>query len=397
MAKLFQVRRSVRPVYWLVIVLLSVGQSAWAQSALETGGGDLAGNEVPEKDSRPDWLLAQNLNTSGEGLFSEDYQLTQWSVQYGHDYAETEWDFALTYETYDLRVKSSDFFFPQDHPVTVHKDRILGQFNIMRPLQSKLTLQGQVSVYDGYQNYRSLWAHEYYRQVNLTYQEFGYDPYPEASPWGYQMNSQLRWEYLPANGYLEAGFGFFTDQIVPSSDYGEMLLLGPDSIDSMTYRLATENLLNPRMRSLVEVQLTDTSVREKRYSVQGSLNTAVYESVVLRLQAGWVTEQPEFEAYFVGGNLEYELNPTWTIGAFGRFYTDTGEIQDTLTINPPGLKSWQLGLSLRWVGENSSVKVGAGPYFTRYDEIFDFGFDPYGDLYRSRDWISFQVAWSTSF
>ena len=397
MVKVLQACRSIRPGYWLVAVLLSIGPGAWAQSALEKADADFAENEIPEVDSGLDWSFPQNLNTSGEGLFSKDFHLTQWSVQYGHDYAKTEWDFALTYETYDLRVKSSDFFFPQDYPVTVNKDRILGQFNITRPLHERLTLQGQVGIYDGYQNYRSLWAHEYYRQVNLTYQEFGYDAYPEASPWGYQINSQLRWEYQPGNGYLEAGFGFFTDQIVPSSDYGEVLILGPDSIDSLTYRLATENLLNPRMRSRLELQLTDTSVREKRYSVQGSLNTALYESIVLRLQAGWVTEQPEFEAYFGGGNLDYELDEIWTIGVFGRYYSDTGEIQDTLTINPPGLDSWQVGLSLRWVGEQSSFKVGVGPYFTRYDAIFDFGFDPYGDLYRSRDWISFQVAWSTTF
>ncbi len=338
------------------------------------------------------WDFEQSFHSSGEGLFTGDFQITQWNAQYGHVYKELSWDLGLTYSTYDVDLRSPDPFFSS---TSSYDDRVGVQANVTQSLSERLTWQGIGGYYEGFQNFRSLWLHEYYKQIGSV-PFFG--GYPDISPRGYQLGAQFRWEYLPATGYLEMNFGYYKDWIAPSAEFERITVLGRSVIDSFQYRLASENILGPRVRSLLELNLTHTAARERRYGVQHSLNIALAERWVFRTQAGWVTENPGFEAFFAGGTLEHELTSSWLVSVFGRFYHDTGEIQNSLPASnaPPGLDSYQIGLGVRWLGESSSIKVTGGPYFTRYEKA-DIEAPFFEDLYRSRDWASIQVAYSLSF
>ena len=341
------------------------------------------------------------MNISAEGLFTSDFQVTQYTLQYGHDYEATQWDFGLTYDKYRIDVRSPDVFFKQE--ISSDTERKMAQLNLTHSLNDRVVWQGQTSYYDGFQNFRMLWLHTYYKEKGNA---AGFESYPKISPHGYQLGTQLRWEYLPASGYLEAGFSYYKDWIAPSATWGQELELGRDVIDSFAYRLASENVLSPRLRSLLEIQMTDTMAREKRWGVQGSLNAALCESLVLRVQGGWVTENPasevetseEFEAFFAAATLEHNWTDAWLVSVFGRYYCDTGEFQNSLPASnaPPELESCQVGLGTRWVGEKASVKITAGPYFTRY-EAADSDAPFFEDLYKSRDWAAVQFAFSMQF
>ena len=364
---------------------------------------------LEELDLAREWDFEQNLNISAEGLFTSDFQVTQYTLQYGHDYEATQWDFGLTYDKYRIDVRSPDFHFnaplslPYAKEVSTDAERLLAQLNLTHSLNNRVVWQGQTSYYDGFQNFRTLWLRDYYQQKGNA---AGFESYPKVSPHGYQLGTQLRWEYLPASGYLEANFSYYKDWIAPSAEWNPELDLGLSVIDSFAYRLASENVLSPRLRSLLEIQMTDTMAREKRWGVQGSLNVALGESLVLRAQGGWVTENPaseaemseEFEAFFVGATLEYNWTDTWLVSAFGRYYHDEGEFQNSLPASnaSPGLESYQVGLGTRWVGEKASVKIIAGPYFTRY-EAADSDAPFFEDLYKSRDWAAVQFAFSMQF
>lgn len=388
----------------------SEGNVANALQESQTPTALLEENALKEVDLAREWDFEQNLNISAEGLFTSDFQVTQYTLQYGHDYESTQWDLGLTYDKYRIDVRSPDTLFQWEIEQRLGKgiteissdaERKMAQLNLTHSLHNRLTWQGQTGYYDGFQNFRMLWLRDYYREV------YSIDGYPDISPRGYQLGTQLRWEYLPASGYLEANFSYYQDWIAPSAELvGPDLELGRSVIDSFAYRLASENVLSPRLRSLLEIQMTDTMAREKRWGVQGSLNAALGESLVLRAQGGWVTENPaseverakEFEAFFAAATLEYNWTNTWLVSAFGRYYCDTGEFQNSLPASnaPPGLKSYQVGLGTRWVGEKASVKITAGPYFTRY-KAADSDAPFFEDLYKSRDWAAVQFALSMQF
>ena len=347
---------------------------------------------VPELDSKRNLLTVRTFETAGEALLTDDYQLTQWNMRYGHTYGRTEWDAGLMIQTFDLDMRSPDPFFTS---MNVRNERILGQLRASRQITDDLTLRLQGGYYEGFQSYRALWLHEYYKQIgNLPI----FAGYPEIDPRGYQLSTQARWEYLPASGYLETGLGFYRDHIAPSAEFERTTVLGRDRIGSVIYRVATENVLTKRLRSLVEFQLTDTTDRQLRWSLQGSLNAALSETWVVRWQTGAATENPGFNSWFSGMTLEHDLNDSWLLSLFGRFYEDTGEIQNSLPSSnaPPGLKSYQLGLGLRWIGEKSSVRVSAGPYWTRFEEA-NIAAPFFEDIYQSRNWGLFQAAFDVKF
>ncbi len=353
-------------------------------------------------EGEADWLesgvqeYGQTLDVDGEGLLDSDFQVTRWSARYGHQYDAAQWDVSLGYETYNVDLRSPDPFFV---PFSARADRALGQARFAGDLGERWTWQGLFGAYQGMQNYRSLWLRGYYRQLGAFFEEFGNQPYPDIDPSGRQAGALLRYEYLPGSAYVEGGLSHSRDLIVPSAEFDLETLIGPGALESFAWHLSTENILTPRLRSLVEFRITDTSVRELRYSLQGSLNAALAEKWVLRSQAGWVTERPHFDAWFLGGSLERDLGESWQTGFSLRYYQDTGEIQDSLPANnaPPGLESWQMGVFLRWTSGSGGLKLGAGPYFTRYQTPENTDAPFFEDLYRSRDWATFQVAWSTSF
>ena len=230
--------------------------------------------------------------------------------------------------------------------MNVKDGRVLGQLRLSQQLNDELTLRLQGGYYEGFQSYRSLWLHEYYKQIgNLPI----FAGYPDVDPRGFQWNTQARWEYLPSSGYMEASIGFNRDHIAPSAEFERITVLGRDRIHSIVYRIATENVLTKRLRSMMEVMLTDTTDRQLRWSTQGSLNAALAETWVARLQAGASMENPSFDAWFTGITLEHDLNDAWLVSVFGRFYHDTGEIQNSLPSSnaPPGLTSYHLGVGVR--------------------------------------------------
>lgn len=408
-------RRFQRGLAGLAVLFLAGGLSASLLAREVPIRGESNGDNAPRESKMPtalpeenaleaaslarEWDFDQNLNVSAEGLFTSDFQVTQYTLQYGHDYEATQWDFGLTYDKYRIDVRSPDVFFKQE--ISSDAERKMAQLNLTHSLNNRVVWQGQTSYYDGFQNFRMLWLRDYYQEV------YSIAGYPDVSPRGYQLGTQLRWEYLPASGYLEANFSYYKDWIAPSADEGpDGLELGRGVIDSFAYRLASENVLSPRLRSLLEIQMTDTRAREKRWGVQGSLNAALSESLVLRAQGGWVTENPptesersEFKAGFVGATLEYNWTDAWLMSVFGRCYRDEGEFQNSLPASnaSPKLKSYQVGLGTRWVGERASVKITAGPYFTRYDEAVDNDTRFFEDLYKSRDWAAVQFAFSMQF
>ncbi|MDB4665076.1 TlpA family protein disulfide reductase [Verrucomicrobia bacterium] len=336
--------------------------------------------------------VEQTFQTAAEVLWNNDYQLTQWNMRYGQAYDRTEWDLGATVQTYALEMRSPDPFFTARQ---TQADRLLGQLRVDQEVREDLKLRLQMGYYRGFQSYRALWLHDYYAEIGrLPFLE----AYPDVEPRGGQIGTQARWEYLSSGGFLEGGILLLRDHIAPSAEFERVTVIGRDRIDSVIYRLATENVLNARMRSLLEIQCADTTERQRRWSLQGSLNSALTESLVLRTQVGMATEKPDFDAWFAGLTLEHDLGNSWLLSAFGRLYHDTGELQPSIASSnaPPGLESYQAGIGLRWVGDRSSARISAGPYWTRYeDSNLDAPF--FEDLYRGRDWGLCQAAFEVKF
>jgi hypothetical protein len=252
------------------------------------------------------------------------------------------------------------------------------------------TWLASAGIYEGFSDYRSLWLNEYYRQVFS-----GVAGYHKAHPWGFNLSAGLRYEYWPAAGFFQAEGLAYRDNIAPEyeKDLFHPLQRGRETLDTAGVRLSFENILTRRLRSLQEIQIAQTTDRESRYSLQSSLNWAIAEHWVLRSVAGASMEDPKFHSLSLGSTLERDWDQKWFASLFGRFYRDSGQIENSqiITSATPALETFQIGAGVRWQGTKASFKLVAGPYFSRYGSL-ERATLPFGKLYRDRDWFFAQVA-----
>ena len=118
---------------------------------------------------------------------------------------------------------------------------------------------------------------------------------------------------------------------------------------------------------------------------------------MVRTQGGYTREDPEFRAWYVGSSIDFELTPSCILSVSGRYYTDTGEIENSLFSSAaPGVETFQTGLGLRYLWPRSSIKFFLAPYFTRY-EPFGLGTAFFQNLYQDRDWGVAQFAYAIQF
>jgi hypothetical protein len=260
--------------------------------------------------------------------------------------------------------------------------------------------------YEGFVDYRSLWLDQFYRQLEAGLSpRWGKLGYEKPDPWGAHVSTGLRWDYAPSIAYAQADLRYAYDQVAPGYNvnqhyYPLKLVPNADQLDTLSGRLTFENVLSSRLRALQEFQVTDTTDRELRLTLQSSLNWALAEHWVARFVLAGATEAPQFDAWWAGATVERDWKQTWFVSLLGRYYKDTGQYEQALpTVNnaAPPLETWQVGLGLRWQGQSTSARLVVGPYFSRYEPTRGDGVGSFANLYRDRDWMSVQFTVSHQF
>lgn len=331
-----------------------------------------------------------------EALLASDIQLTTFNLNYGQKHGGTEWNLSYAHNTYGEDYEPYASFDFLGFAERLEESYDAGQVAWRQILGDRFTLSAGAGVYSGFTDYRSLWLANYYKQ------QFSFLPgYLTPAPQGFNVASGLRWEYQPTTGFLEANFYYANNVIAPGYEFDPVrgaAVRGRSRLQTYAPSLKFENVLTRRLRLLNEFQLTLTTDREPRYAYRGALNAALGERWVARVSGGYTQEDPTLQAWHTGVTLEYEIAPRWLVSFSGLYYTDTGEIENSIFISTaaPGLTIWQGGLGLRYAGEKSSFQITVAPSWSQYEPV-KVGTRPFTNLYREREWISVQAAWAFEF
>ena len=273
------------------------------------------------------------------------------------------------------------------------------QINGRNEVSEKLTLLLGGGTYDGYNNFRSAWLDEYYRQQFSNLEGVpGATLFNEAKPKGFNFNGGVRWMYLPNSGYAQITLSQLQDTIAPGYEIDfDGLRRGQTVLATSAVSLSTENVLSQRVRSLFSVRASETSERETRYGLEYAINAALSDRWIARTQVGGSKENPQFDAHYANLTLEYSLNDSLSLYLDGRYYKDTGEIENSLfTAAAPGVTSRKFGLGLKWIGDDWSGRCYVAPISSSYEET-PGNVDFFQNLYQDRDWTVFQLAFSRSY
>ncbi len=335
---------------------------------------------------------------SFEALLASDIEITSSALSYGQKHGSTDWRINYTHNTIGEDYENFVLFDFLGYPERITENYDAGSLSLRQKLNNTLTLSVAGDGYVGFTDYRSLWLANYYKQ---QFAPFFPDVYEKPTPKGLNASGGLRWEYQPTTGFIEAGFFYSSDDIAPGYDrdlFTGDAIRGNSSLQTYSPTLKFENIVSRRVRVLNEFQLTFTTDRETRYAYRNAINIALGERWVWRMLGGYTHEDPTLRACYAGATLEFEITPRWLINLSGLYYHDTGEIENSAFISTaaPGVETWQAGLGLRYAGESSSFSLTVAPIWADYEPV-TVGTRPFTNLYRDRDWVSVQAAWSVTF
>jgi thiol-disulfide isomerase/thioredoxin len=335
--------------------------------------------------------VAHETTLDAAAMIASDVFVTDMQTEYRHKRPSAEFSLALSYRPTRMDFESE--YLGVKRNTRLEEDSLGVQGSVMSDLNDSLTLTLGGGGYDGFQTYRELWMDEYNRLKAGDRRQGGLRGYRSAHPWGYNAASGLRWEYLPDAGFADAGLSYRYDKVSPGYEGGPPLVRLRDTYHTRSGYLSLENVLTRRLRTLVEGRIDDTTERDVRLTLQGAINYALAENWVVRLAAGCAKEDPHFTSKSVSLALERDWRGTWFVGVFGRYYEDTGEIENGVANDAaaPPLETYQAGLGVRRQGNRSVLKFDIGPCFSRYEA------DPrrntaLDQLYKDRDWLLMQVA-----
>jgi hypothetical protein len=268
------------------------------------------------------------------------------------------------------------------------------QFTWREGLDQRLLWNLSCGAYQGFTDYRSVWLDEYYRQL------FGsVAGYETADVGGVNASMGGRYEYLEASGLVSWSVGWQQDAVSPAY---EKIIFGPlqqgeDTLTTWRFGLGSEHVLTPRLRFKQDPALILSTARDNRYAYSAETVWAITDAWTARLRAEAVKEA-EFHSISGGLLVERDWDGKWFAGMAVRAYRDNGQILDPLLISgsAPPLDSLLAQLTLRYSGPNATWRIAVGPYLTRYAELTP-GTARFAPLYRNRDWLAVQGAWSWHF
>ncbi len=303
--------------------------------------------------------------------------------------AETE--VVLSYRRFDIEYQP----FSEADVVGDASRRLESNVSLRSSLNSyaSQSLQYKLSAgaYLGFTDHRSIWLDEYYRQ-----QFSAIDGYEKADPWGMDVSAGLTWDTLSSYGILGASLGFQQDDVAPGYDRPlfQPLERGRERLYTASLALTMETVASPWIRILHELRFAKTTDREVRYGYRGFVNLALSENLVARFEGAYTFEETalegesDFRSYSTGLTFEYDWDQRWFLGVSGRLYDDNGQIETSILVSngPPPLETRHLGLSLRRQEERNSWKLSLASYESRFEKV-DTNIRPFGNLYKSRDWL----------
>lgn len=352
------------------------------------------------------------VETGFESLWAKDLHLIRGAVSGEFDRGDWKTTLEMSTVSYGVDYEPNQEIDPFTVPTAVNEWRHGAGVRSRWKGSEGIELFGGANGSIGFGSHRSIWINEWYRQWFE-----GLAGLRKPNPFGVSGSLGLRWEYLPASGFIEAEFTYARDHIAPGYDevfdpaFG-LVAVTPlrSDLNTRAGRLTFENVLTKRVRSLVELRLANQSERGLRWSGLATLHYAVARAWVLKAEGGYTLESLDgenvpatvrdapFEAWWIGGAVERQLGDHWYIGLSGRLYEDNGEIESSISFSSaaPAARIWQAGMGIRWVKGPHAAKVFAGPYRVDHDEV-DFQTLFFKSLYRDRTFLMTQLAYSFSF
>jgi hypothetical protein len=278
--------------------------------------------------------------------------------------------------------------------VKLSEETVLASLDITRRFDREWSGTLGLSAYDGFQEYRSIWIAEYYRQL------FGnFTGYHAPDPGGYSLRASSSWN--DPTGARQASFALFfaNDEIAPGWSFDPAVgqpVADDDTLQTYGTTISGEQALSGWLNTQLALNLRKTSGRDARFGIENSW-AATRGPVSMRLTGGYSVENPSFDSTYLGAVIEWQFAPEWSANIGLRAYQDSGEVQSSgFNALAPPVDTTEIFGGILWNRGNFAASAGIGLLETDYEPLSEDN-EFFGNLYKDRDWVTLKLGFSHRF
>ena len=329
----------------------------------------------------------QNIDVEYEGLFSSNLNVQRGSFSYQQKHEK--WTFALSYFQTEYGLEYKPFAPLGGSDKRLEESNHQGSLSIGYTLQNNIETSVSVTSYDGFSDYRSIWIGEYYRQAF----NFPGSGYFAPDPKGFSISNSWGWD--PQIGTsLSIDLSYSEDTIAPGWTFGSP---ANDLLKNRIVSVRWEQAINPRLKTETSLSYSDITDREPRLNLQSSWNYALTNEITLGAQLGGSREESDFDSFYGGLSLTYEVNDYLSLKFNGRLYSDSGEIETSgFNSAAPGINTAEIGISALIEHGDHAFQLGISSFTNNYKDT-DSDNEFFTNLYDDRDWITIRAAYTFEF
>ena len=329
-------------------------------------------------------------------LDNSDIQVERYSGEFEVSVEDTTVGLSFSRTLYDIDVAGpglSIFGFTR-REATSNVALSLGQ-DWSESLATTLTLSG----HEGFTNFRSIWLDEFFAQSTVG----AFPGFEPGDPSGLSISLGSTYTFPNEVDSINVSLSYSTDRIAPGQaiefvpGVGAGILRGDDVLDTWAANVTGNFYITNRITSQLLARASLTGVREVRTQLRANAAWQILQDLTLRGELGFANEEPEFEAFFGGITLSYQIIDPLTFSVGYRLYSDTGEIT-TANFNSaaPPLDSKELSASLLWVKGPHALSGSVAYFETDFDPVSGVNAS-FGQLFADRDFIAIRTAYTYQF
>lgn len=324
-------------------------------------------------------------------LLSDDIDIQRYSAGFEHELDGTTIGLTYTYTRYDVEYVPSTTGF--NNNLTEDNHQI--SFSLGKEWNDSFSSTFSASGYRGFTDFRSIWTSEFFRQSFQFFPDF-----EDPDPFGFSATLGTTYTLPNEIDTIAVDIGYSRDRIAPGFEVSEFtgrLESSEDILETYSVGLTGNFYITNKITSQVFARVAFVTDREVRTQLRANLAWSLLDNLTLRGEYGATYEPADFEAFFGGLSLNYQITSNLEASLGYRIYQDSGEITTSnFNTAAPGVETREAFVSLLYSQGPHSLRASVALLDTDFDPVTIANI-PFENLFQDRDFLALRAAYSYSF
>ena len=354
---------------------------------------DTSSFELEDALEKEPLTITKTYSTDVDLLLSDDIQVERYAADFEVGIGDNTIGFGFSRTEYDV-----DFFGPGLRTENLREGSSNYSLSLSHKWSDLLTSSVSVSGYEGFTSFRSVWFANFFEQTvgqNPAFREQG-------DPFGISASLTNTFSLPNEVDSISWTLSYARDSIVPGqsntfTQNGLDVIVGDETLDTIATSITGNFYITNRITTQWFARAAFVSDRELRTQFRVKAAWNPIDRLTLRGEIGATFEPTNFQAFFGGGTITYQILPSLSLTAGYRVYTDTGEITSgNFNTAAPGADTNEVSASLLWTTGTHSLSASVAYVQTELDDLSAANVN-FSQIFSDREFLAVRTAYTYRF